>query len=193
MWFPIRNVHRGDLAADELCGGHYDKEKKIWSLPRGILALLKAFFFEHFPQFKSRPLGNLYREFEEIPERHLKVTEKPQNVAIFLWHLWHPCGMVTAPRYPIVSQEVGPSIGWWVASSWDVFWGSGRGPFFFSMGWVKTCRNQWLSIFWGGWTTSCASYLELHQGTSVFAHTHFIVFFLQCFSRSLMNWWLFLP
>ena len=36
-------VHRGDLAADELCGGHYDKEKKIWSLPRGILALLKAF------------------------------------------------------------------------------------------------------------------------------------------------------
>jgi len=73
-------VHRGDLAADELCGGHYDKEKKIWSLPRGILALLKA-FFGHFPQFKSRPLGSLYREFEEIPESHLKVTEKPLKMS----------------------------------------------------------------------------------------------------------------
>jgi hypothetical protein len=51
---------------------------------QGHLSLAEGFFFEHFPQFKSRPLGNLYREFEEIPERHLKVTEKPQNVAIFL-------------------------------------------------------------------------------------------------------------
>ena len=62
----------GDLAADELCGGHYDKEKKIWSLPRGILALLKTMFWRIFPQFRSRPFKNL----EVFAKKSLKVPSK---------------------------------------------------------------------------------------------------------------------
>ena len=82
MWFPIRFGAPRWFSRRRAVWGPLRQGEEDLEPAQGHLSLAEG-FFGHFPQFKSRPLGSLYREFEEIPESHLKVTEKPLKMSQF--------------------------------------------------------------------------------------------------------------